>query len=905
LGALASSAAAQTRVASGSYVGAASDQTISGLGFEPDVVIVKGGSADRALVCSKGIATGNQCRELLGTTSIGTAITYLSDGFRVNTDNHVNRLGATYHWVAFKLAAGQSAYGSYVGNGADDRSIVGLGFQPTFVLLLPLNAHPVTWRTAGMPVGQSLDPQGAALVSDAIQAFETDGFQVGASQRVNSNINNYHYLAFGAASGMTQGSYTGDGNDGKAISGPGFLPEWVLLKGDGQSDAAHRAASLPSSESQRLEATGNDTDCIQALTPSGFALGTQTLCNGSGVTYYWAAWRDVTATAVPGQIFESDFESGTLSVNDAPPGEWPNVDAEPNIALSAAAAAAHRGGFGMRVHDQDPQTGNHPGSHGEFDFSATPVTTGSYFARFWMRLTSSNDVGDIAVGRIAGTGLTGGGALNAPGITFPGAVLQVGGYDATPTFLNDITSLSLVVGQWYLVEMGASGFGTANGNRTVWVDGALIHDRSPINWTGVAVTIFDLGLPNSNESEFVGVLDFDDARTSLTAPASTLKVAAPTGAGTGDCVPVGVSLVTSSGVTADAPYDVVVSLASGGEGAFYSNVGCTSTATTATIATGASSVTAYFKSPNQATVLLSASHLDFLGGSASLNVIVGGCSGGPVQLVEDATPLAIEGVPYSLNPGGVPTVGGGGGTPVFSSCNGVPGLSVDAGTGAVAWTPAAEGPVELCLQVNDACGSDSYAFTVLVAPPPIDLALDPVDPGSGGGRIGTRVKVTGTVAAGVGSVSEAQLDLRSQGLYLETVELDGVALAAAEGRYGLPDLQPGQARAMKITAVVTAPARSEAWMSAGALSRAGTPASPTVEARLRAAPVRMGVGCGSTANAPANLLLAVLAIVVCYRLLTTDYRLPTTDSAPRRRLRLAPARARRRPGSDPESGSSR
>lgn len=89
------------------------------------------------------------------------------------------------------------AVGSYAGNATDDRSITGVGFQPVAVLIKSSNAsYPAFWRwaTAGDLSGSV---QTAAPTTDLIQAFESDGFQIGASNGVNGSGNTHYYVCWG------------------------------------------------------------------------------------------------------------------------------------------------------------------------------------------------------------------------------------------------------------------------------------------------------------------------------------------------------------------------------------------------------------------------------------------------------------------------------------------------------------------------------------------------------------------------------------------------------------------------------------------------------------------------------------------------------------------------------------
>ena len=49
----------------------------------------------------------------------------------------MNANGVDYYWVAFQSAPGDMVVGSYTGNGTDNRTVGGLGFEPGYVMILP------------------------------------------------------------------------------------------------------------------------------------------------------------------------------------------------------------------------------------------------------------------------------------------------------------------------------------------------------------------------------------------------------------------------------------------------------------------------------------------------------------------------------------------------------------------------------------------------------------------------------------------------------------------------------------------------------------------------------------------------------------------------------------------------
>ncbi|MDQ3816316.1 MAG: hypothetical protein M3362_01330 [Acidobacteriota bacterium] len=89
----------------GSYVGTAVAKSVTGVGFKPDVVIIKNGSAaTQARILTASMVTDAQTSLFMGTTATdANGITSLdTDGFTVGTGNDVNGSGNTCYWMALK-----------------------------------------------------------------------------------------------------------------------------------------------------------------------------------------------------------------------------------------------------------------------------------------------------------------------------------------------------------------------------------------------------------------------------------------------------------------------------------------------------------------------------------------------------------------------------------------------------------------------------------------------------------------------------------------------------------------------------------------------------------------------------------------------------------------------------------
>src|SRR5262249_24558540 len=111
-------------------------------------------------------------------------------------DIRVNAPGTVYHYAAWKAGSSVSVC-SYTGNGADNRSISAAGFGPEYVSVKSA-ANEAGVHRSRVPPGDSTLAFGERLnLANAIQALETDGFQVGTDRSVNAPGGGaYYWTAF-------------------------------------------------------------------------------------------------------------------------------------------------------------------------------------------------------------------------------------------------------------------------------------------------------------------------------------------------------------------------------------------------------------------------------------------------------------------------------------------------------------------------------------------------------------------------------------------------------------------------------------------------------------------------------------------------------------------------------------
>src|SRR5919109_1842946 len=113
---------------------------------------------------------------LLGTVAVGAQGLGLSGAsFAGTTSNPSNQFQSAGSFTGLRLATG-----SYTGNGTDNRSITGIGFQPD-VVIVKGNAFGVAVLRSSTMSGDASKPLAGttALTANLIQSLDTNGFTLG------------------------------------------------------------------------------------------------------------------------------------------------------------------------------------------------------------------------------------------------------------------------------------------------------------------------------------------------------------------------------------------------------------------------------------------------------------------------------------------------------------------------------------------------------------------------------------------------------------------------------------------------------------------------------------------------------------------------------------------------------
>ncbi|MFZ4631688.1 MAG: beta strand repeat-containing protein [Patescibacteria group bacterium] len=289
--------AATYKIQTGYYIGNGGVKSISGLGFKPEMVILKSNtSAGSAVIKTSAMPSLNTAYLGVATADNTTGLIIInSDGFSVTTAVG-NTNNVRYTWTAFAgsdcSATGTFCVGSYTGTGA--AKAVPVGFQPNLVMVKQSTAVAANWRSSAMPAnaGQYFMATTQNTAGALFTTLDATGFSVGTTNSASGGV--YYFAAFKSVAGSVNvGTYTGNATDNRNITGVGFVPDFVFLKNANAATAVSGVFSTDESygdSSSYFAATANLVDSIQALQTDGFQVGINSTSNGSGNIIYYAAF---------------------------------------------------------------------------------------------------------------------------------------------------------------------------------------------------------------------------------------------------------------------------------------------------------------------------------------------------------------------------------------------------------------------------------------------------------------------------------------------------------------------------------------------------------------------------------------------------------------------------------------
>jgi hypothetical protein len=316
------------------YTGTGASNSISSLGFSPDLVWIKnrGTTTDHALYdILRGAqaqissnTTGSEVTSSSGLTAFGSA------GFTIGTSSLVNTSGTQY--VAWSWDAGstnstntsgsitstirtnpQAGFSivSYTGNGTAGATIGhGLGSSPKMLVVKSRSRAGDNWDVYHASIGATgrlyLNLTNATDTSIAPwnnTAPTSSVFSVGTAGDTNANTVTYIAYCFAEIEGYSKfGSYTGNGSADGPFVWCGFRPRWILFKASSVGGAGYNWGIYDSARDTFNAFSGglfpnlSDAEVTSAfgdMLSNGFKLRNSSAAwNSSGQTYIFAAFAE-------------------------------------------------------------------------------------------------------------------------------------------------------------------------------------------------------------------------------------------------------------------------------------------------------------------------------------------------------------------------------------------------------------------------------------------------------------------------------------------------------------------------------------------------------------------------------------------------------------------------------------
>jgi len=320
--------------------GSSTTQDITGVGFQPDWVWVKGRDNANQHVVDDSVRGANKHLFPSLTNSENTSTEYIksfaSDGFQLGGDGAVNGDGNTYvswNWLASGSTASNTdgsitstvsanttagfSIGTYTGTGSATTVGHGLGATPQMIIVKNRGASS-DWRVFHEDVGATkwlqLNDTSASQTASTMwndTSPTSSVFSIGTSAGVNTSSGTYVFYAFTEKKGYSKiGSYTGNGSTDGTFVYTGFKPAFILTKNLGSGHdwwLLDNKRDVDNPTEARLVASSNAEDSAansHDFLSNGFKCRASNTAdvNGNGDTMIYMAFAEspfVTSTGIP------------------------------------------------------------------------------------------------------------------------------------------------------------------------------------------------------------------------------------------------------------------------------------------------------------------------------------------------------------------------------------------------------------------------------------------------------------------------------------------------------------------------------------------------------------------------------------------------------------------------------
>lgn len=250
-------------------------------------------------------------------------------------------------------------FGQYTGNGVDGKTITGIGFLPTCVIIKDQsNGNNGIMRTSSFSSTNSISlREDSGVFATGIKSLDSDGFTLGTDGRVNNNTEVYNYIAMtdNGDGDFKVGSYTGNSTDPHGITGVGFQPIAIFVKGDLGRTGCARFDVQPANHASLLFSGADELNtALRSLDADGFTTGNGDKANNNATTYYYIAFKS-SSGKIATISYTGDGTNGRAITTSFQPGfVYLKVDNGVNASFRTTSFAANTSQIGW---DQTTSTG--------------------------------------------------------------------------------------------------------------------------------------------------------------------------------------------------------------------------------------------------------------------------------------------------------------------------------------------------------------------------------------------------------------------------------------------------------------------------------------------------------------------------------------------------------------------
>ena len=229
----------------GTYTGTGSSNAITGLGFQPDHVIIKmRNTANQDFQNFDAVRGANKVLRWNTQETSDTQTTrftsFDSDGFTVGTENITNQSSKNFVYWAWKedATAGFDMV-KYTGNGSSPRTVShSLGVVPELYIIKNMETNSTIWVVGNKTLDadenvfiSSADDDENAVNYWASTRPTSSVFTVNDNDAVNKNGDEHIAYLWASVEGMCKvGNYTGNGSNHGAFVHLGFRPSFFMVK---------------------------------------------------------------------------------------------------------------------------------------------------------------------------------------------------------------------------------------------------------------------------------------------------------------------------------------------------------------------------------------------------------------------------------------------------------------------------------------------------------------------------------------------------------------------------------------------------------------------------------------------------------------------------------------------------